>query len=60
MRVMVIYRGALEKEIIECKDYFAHSSGGWGFKIEDDSMIFISSADVRKIYKITEEQNAST
>jgi hypothetical protein len=54
MKVMVEYKGGVDKEVIECIAYYAHSSGGFAFKTDDEMDVFISSADVRKIYKIKE------
>ncbi len=55
MTIEILYKGALEKEIIICKDCWAHSSGGWYVEfINDKENIFISSADVRKIRFIKE------
>lgn len=51
--VTVVYKGGKRKETFKCGNCFAHSSGGW-FLIDGmsaaDGGIFISSADVRKIY----------
>lgn len=55
MKVSVEYKGGIDKEIIECDDFFAHSSGGFGFNTKE-GMVFISSADVRKIYAIKENK----
>lgn len=53
MKIEIIYRGAIEKEIIECSDCFAHTSGGWMCINNDNKRsigdIFISSSDVRNI-----------
>lgn len=51
MKVKIIYKGGEQEEIIECNEYFAHSSGGWMF-LNGTENIFISSSDIRKLFKL--------
>lgn len=57
-KVKIIYnnfympRLAIE-EIIECDEWFAHSSGGFGFRGSNiEGIIFIGSNAVRKIFEV--------
>lgn len=41
------------EEIIECDEWFAHSSGGFGFRGSNiEGIIFIGSNAVRKIFEV--------
>lgn len=58
--VRVVYPD-LTHEDIQCTEWFAHSSGGFGFYQQpeanpytDKPMIFVSATNVRKIYEIVD------
>lgn len=58
MKIRIVYKGGIDIEVIECDNFFSHTAGGWMLESNNNGNIFISSADIRKIYR--EDYNVVT